>query len=564
MAAPGRHSIVPPIPRAPGSPARRRAWWRRGQRAISDERRLRPSLSQRPSWRLTATAALAALTGCGGVAGDGSTSDAVAGPGWARAADAWIAAYDAAARSPEDGGHVEVASFYAADVVFDSAHDEYDGRLDVTELDRSFAVSLESHEFGEVYLDASGFVRTEALTWAASRRPTVRQWDVGPDGIVSMQGYRWLPLVLAADPGPSPAGHAATLASAYVSAWSGADHAALRALYWSGAVLEDSLYGRQTRGREAIVALADPRTAAPSVLQRAENLYREEVLEHLPAPHGAPAVYVSQRLAQPDARHPAQVLALTTSEARCPGASAVVLTLDDVGLVIAERRFHSVRSVRECSRRGDLADGWWDDRELPIPLGERVTSRVAVGSSSIEIRNGTPELEEFVRWGLSRFDEAGLAPPRVASVAFDPYSPRCHDFDGYAEPASGTSHLLVCADAATIAREGTEDPTCSGARCPAIHPSTRDLLLHEMAHAWLDREAGPPTRERFLAHVGARSWDDPATPHDERGVEVAASVLAWGLSANARVRRDLAAMPCRTRVEAFHLLTGTAPLTGCR
>lgn len=499
--------------------------------------------------------------------GDGSDNPdrgEPAGETWAREADAWIEAYDAAAAAPEGIGPLSVAEFYATDVVFNSSVEEFYGRAEATELDRAQAVSLHRHEFGETYLDATGFLRTEDLSWAASARATVRTWDVSPDGITGMQGYAWLRHAAATDPGFVGVRAARDLATTYVRAWAEADHGTLRTLYWRGASLVDGVYGVEAAGREAIVALADPSTAAPAALQRAADLHAADILARLSSPPDEPAVYLARRFRDPDVRHPARLVLLQRSTSPCPGASATVLTLDE-GLIIAERRFHALAALRACAPSRDLREGWWSGRGRPIPLSARVTGRLDLPSGPIEIRNGTPELEEFVLWGLARFDEAGLAPPRVRSIAFDPFSPRCAQFDGYAESRGGAAAILVCEDAGGISRPGRgEDPSCPEPDCPNALPTTRELLVHELAHAWLIGHVQGEARARFMAAVGAYSWNGEGAPYTERGVEVAASAIAWGLGANPRERVGFRVVPCETLADGFRILTGAEPLARCR
>lgn len=510
------------------------------------------------------TAAVFMVAGCGAV--DGSRG--VAGPEWAREAAAWISAFDAAAGSLGGDGPIRVTDFYAADVRFDTRYDEYYGRVAVTEVERSLVASSTRHDFGEIYLDGAGFVRTEALVWgerARSPLPTLRTWEMASEGVVQMQGYNWLDTGVVRD-NPEFQGAralAGALSQEYVRAWAEADHAALREIYWAGASVVDSLYGVQVKGQEAIVALADPQTASPAHLDRAEDLYSEEVLSPLQPPRDAPAVYVTWNYMQPDERHPAQLLLLERSVETCPGASAVVLTVDTAGHVIAERRFHALASVRACVSARDLQPGWWTGRGLPVPLSERVTGRVDSGSGSIEIRNGTPELEEFVRWGLGRFAEAGLASPRVRTIAFDPFSPLCADYNGYTDASDGVTTIVICADAGDTAPRGPEEgDACAEASCPNISWSRRELLVHELGHAWLITHLDERTRDRFTAYVGA-SWDDPAVRAAQRGVELAASTLAWGLAGSSTERAGLGPRPCEVVAGGFRLLTGAEPLTAC-
>lgn len=516
------------------------------------------------------TVGLVVGTGCAVVAGCGAVDRSRSGSGaaWADEAAAWISAYDAAAGSLGADGPPRVTDFYAADVMFDTLEEEYYGRFAVTEVDRSLLASSTRHDFGEIYLDGTGFLRTEALVWGDRGRPplpTLRAWEIASEGIVHMEGYTWLETGVVRDNPDfrSARALADALSEEYARAWAEADHAALRAMYGAGATLTDGLYGVQVTGREAIVALADPQTAAPVHLDRAEDLYPSEVLAPLDPPPDAPAVYVTRDYLRPEAGHPAHLLLLERSVATCPGPSAVVLTVDAAGRVIAERRLHALNSVRACAEARDLEPGWWTGRGLPVPISERITGRVESGSASIEIRNGTPELEEFVRWGLGRFAEAGLAPPRVRSIAFDPFSPPCSDHSGYTDSSGGVTRIVICADAGDTAPRGAEDGyACAEASCPNLSWSRRGLLVHELGHAWLITHLDQRTRDDFTDYVGAE-WDDQAVPAGQRGVELAASTIAWGLTGLAPERAGLGSRSCEVAAEGFRLLTGVEPLREC-
>lgn len=147
---------------------------------------------------LVVVAGYGVVAGCGAV--DGSRGGV--GPAWANEAAAWISAYDAAAGSLGADDPPRVTDFYAADVIFDTLEAEYYGRVAVTEVERSLLASSTRHDFGDTYLDSAGFLRTEALVWGDRGRPplpTLRAWEMAPEGIVHMQGYNWLETGLVRD-----------------------------------------------------------------------------------------------------------------------------------------------------------------------------------------------------------------------------------------------------------------------------------------------------------------------------------------------------------------------------
>jgi hypothetical protein len=68
----------------------------------------------------------------------------------------------------------------------------------------------------------------------------------------------------------------------------------------------------------------------------------------------------------------------------------------------------------------------------------------------------------------------------------------------------------------------------------------------------------------FLALVGLDVWRDANVFWPERGVEVAAETIAWGLAGNARADYLIQPVPdCEELTARYVLLTGQDPLTTC-
>ena len=105
-----------------------------------------------------------------------------------------------------------------------------------------------------------------------------------------------------------------------------------------------------------------------------------------------------------------------------------------------------------------------------------------------------------------------------------------------------------------------EQAACRDEDCNEILPSWRAVVLHEIAHAWLDTHLDVIDIERFLDHVGVDAWRDPDLPWDENGLEHAADTIAWGL-----MDRDIEMLrvgqPSDDQLaEGFRMLTGIDPL----
>lgn len=529
------------------------------RRTVGDDRAVRRTPLGESRRLLVATLALvSAAAACGGPDGGDDAASS-----WAREAEAWVTACDDAAASTDGAGS---GLYYARDVTVERRDETFEGRLEAAGLDQSLAVTSERHELGPLHLDGSGFLRPESFTWREPGRApeaTLRVWDVGADGVVAVRWYAWAgsPLVVDNPAFDGVRSDVARVADAYVRAWASADVPALRALYAPAATLRDDADGTAATGREAVVALADPRAPPDALLVPAGDVYSADVLAALGASPRAVAVYLSWTFARGDAGDPPRIVLLQRSTAPCPGASAVELVLDDARRVLAERRLRTVSSVRACSSGRPLPTGWWRERGLPAPLSERLTGSVGSPAGPVAIYNGTPELDAFVRWGLDTFAEAGIAPPVVAAVAFDPFAEGCRDVAALTVLRGGSTTITICAEAVDLATGGRGNgPGCStGCREP---PRGRHaLLLHELGHAWLIAHTDDATSEAFRALVASPTWSDPATPASERGVEIAAWTLAWGVSGAAA--GSSTGRPCVVLAAGYRLLTGAEPVVGC-
>jgi hypothetical protein len=154
-------------------------------------------------------------------------------------------------------------------------------------------------------------------------------------------------------------------------------------------------------------------------------------------------------------------------------------------------------------------------------------------------------------WALGRFDEAGLDQPVLDRVVVDTYGPACEKASGVAYVQADSAELTVCPNAWAL---------CADADCSLLLPYPTQSLLHEMAHAWLEQYLPDARRDAFLAAHGLASWDDVATPWRERGVEVAAETVSWGLM-DSPIRLHRIGDPDHAELRAsFTLLTGVPPL----
>ena len=521
-------------------------------------------------------AGLVALSGCAaGCVSSGPDAASGSGAVFAAQAEEWVAAYDEAFDRFDDGQVI----FLAPDIVQDSGMSNEgfmgDGRLGA--LGVHSVVYNTEYERGPMYLDATGLVRTDSWVWPSGdagrglspgQTYALLAWlEVGEDGV-----ERYQHLVYGLDGYASIAQResqvvAEQVAANYVDVWNDADDRGVAALYAQDATLSDSVLGVRVSGRDAIQALLDDPTTLPVRLDHLDEVYPPQVLplgSEGPPPDEAPAVH---EYLTPDLRGTlSQVWMHLHTTTDCPDASVVALTLDERGHISAERRFHSLDSLRTCTDPDLLVDGWWADLPLPDPLAERVTGTLPTEAGTIELHNSGPAYDQLITWAFHRLTTAGLPPPTVATITLDPFDERCAGGRGYADWSTGTTDILVCADGAGVHwGPGPDNTGCTQPGCIDQAPTKdKHLLLHEIAHAWLHDHLDPATRTEFTTLVNAPSWNDPEDPWKTRGVEWAAEILAWGLNDQPPPALPSIGSPnCDLITDGYQTLTGTPPPHDC-
>jgi hypothetical protein len=197
-----------------------------------------------------------------------------------------------------------------------------------------------------------------------------------------------------------------------------------------------------------------------------------------------------------------------------------------------------------------LPEGWWSGLTVPDPQQHRRTGTLSAAGVRVEIWNGTSELESLVRWALDRFRAAGLEPPEPASVTFVPAS---HDACSGAPAVShgqSLTEITLCFGV---------DEACPAPDCPPYSLRSRRLVLHELAHTWLQTRLTEQQRSRYGEVVGLRWWA-PDEPRERRAVERAAETITWGLVGEHLQSSELHDVPDAAVAEEFRLLTGREPL----
>lgn len=450
---------------------------------------------------------------------------------WAEEAVEWFEAWDEAARL----GIPNLLRFVAPDVV----HEDFVvGRADYgSHRQREHNGSIDTAPTASVYLDVDGALveRREPASSFDDLRAV--EFDHGMITRENGLDVAW--------PDYSGDVDVLALADAYLRAWSSSDPGAIGALYSPGAVLTDSLRRLELSGADATVDNAQgSRSRWVSFRGRDRDPMGGEqpgaFLRWVPGPGG---------LGQ-DAE--VFIRYIADDGSGCPGDEAVALRVSG-GLIVNERRYHEIESVRRCWDTDRLSSGWWTGLEPPAPYEDVVTGTVRVGGQRVEIHNGAAALERLVLWAMGRFEIAGLPAPSVASITFDEdtTAPQCAaDRMGLSVDLGESAQVFVCTG---------EERACGDEACTAFVANARLLVLHELAHAWMYREVDETTQRAFMEHMGVAAWSSADVIWYERGVEQAAQVLAWGLMDESIRPRRLGDRPCEQLVESFRILTGKQP-----
>lgn len=147
---------------------------------------------------------------------------------------------------------------------------------------------------------------------------------------------------------------------------------------------------------------------------------------------------------------------------------------------------------------------------LPAPGSASTHSYVeTVSAKQVEtmdqpgIYGADPEFTAVIESAIDRFDSVGLTLPELRVYYH-------HDPSG-------------CPGAtAQFNQDG------SGTRVD-LCTQVAYTLLHELAHAWEYHTMSDATRQAYLDLTGLPTWADPDVDWADRGIESAATTIAWGL-----------------------------------
>lgn len=113
-------------------------------------------------------------------------------------------------------------------------------------------------------------------------------------------------------------------------------------------------------------------------------------------------------------------------------------------------------------------------------------------------------------WATELFDAAGLGLP---PLRFDYHG-------GATEPCGGRAGMHHAVGATNVIEICTTE----------ITPATEALIVHEVAHAWLDRSLSDERKAAFRELRGWTYWRNyEAAAWHENGTEQAAEIVMWGV-----------------------------------
>ena len=313
----------------------------------------------------------------------------------------------------------------------------------------------------------------------------------------------------------------------YVDAWASGDVARRAELYAATATIVDALSGERWSGEalDDLLADSEPLAAGPW-----PELFRFDVGD----------------------RH--EQIAVLQLEGSCPRLEARRWVFED-DLIVHETRYTHVHSARRC---GDTrVEGWWSDLDVS-DVDDTTPRTVAVAGEEMVVVNASDDQLELVHWLFGRYLAGGLSRPAVAAFWFPP-SIDCDLAEGIAERDDvrfeGRHSVTLCFD---------DDELSGGLPGRRWSPHVAHQGLHELAHVWMYDNLDEADRDAFVDLVGVDDWRGADVFWPERGVEVAAETIAWGLAGDQFAEYVIRPAPaCEELTARYRSLTGRWPLTSC-
>jgi hypothetical protein len=374
--------------------------------------------------------------------------------------------------------------------------------------------------------DREAVVRFDARHLSGSV-PWVQLYAVGDSGVASSRVYtESLGHVAPAEYWTYPPEH--PFYDRYVEVWSSGDPDRLTEVYARSVVVRDAFGGEQRIGLDAL----SDEMESDLEIERGPwpELFRFDV----------------------DGRH--EQIAVFQLGGSCPALEARRWVFDE-GLIVDETRYVHVPSVRRCE---DAAgDGWWTGFEVDAS-DEFAVEALEIGGRSVDVVNADGRQTELIHWLFGRYAAGALAQPDVAAVWFAP-SVDCELSEGIARPTDARFD-----QGHTVTLCFNSDELSSGWPDRPWSPHVAHQGLHEFAHVWMYDHLDARDQRAFLERVGLASWRDASVFWPERGVEVAAETIAWGLADPGDAEYLIEPPPdCAELTARYVMLTGRDPLTTC-
>ena len=171
--------------------------------------------------------------------------------------------------------------------------------------------------------------------------------------------------------------------------------------------------------------------------------------------------------------------------------------------------------------------------------------RNAVTPPAVELVDMPAEFAAAATWAMDLFDQAGFDLPLLRYVYHGDNSEPCAGRPGLHHPVEGRHVIEICTAEMSI--------------------PTEVMILHETAHAWIDRTLTDERRATFQQLRGWTYWRnyDAAAWHDN-GTEQAAEIMVWGLIDRPLEMVRIDQNSCDELDAGYRALTGKAPLHGFR
>ncbi len=160
-----------------------------------------------------------------------------------------------------------------------------------------------------------------------------------------------------------------------------------------------------------------------------------------------------------------------------------------------------------------------------------IVAPIEVTTDAPGIYGASEETEEAIEQAIARFNTEGLTLPTDLRIYVHDTRDECQGHPGlFNQDYSGTRIDLCTTDGF--------------------------IVLHELAHAWEHHSMDDTTRQAFLDHTGLEVWNHADADWTERGIELAANAIAWGLLDETLT--DGEATEYSEQLDRFELLTGQA------